>query len=94
MHGLVLFLDSHSPIWVVPENSDDLAEEENIDWNTILLFFESRGYRCHTCIIVKTELSFPTRRRSAYLVALAIASKRYSFTNATFPKLQRHSVAM
>ena len=85
MIGLCMFVNERSPIWAVLENSDELAEEENADWNKILFFFQSHGYRCHTCIIESTEFCLPARRRRAYLVALLITSKRHSLTNALFP---------
>lgn len=84
MHGLLWCIESHQPLWVVLENSDELAEEENADWHLVLKFLQSKGYRCSTFIVESTEFAVPARRRRAYLVALAIASRRHSLTNGTF----------
>ena len=83
MHGLLQFIEINQPIWVVLENSDELVEEENVDWHYVLGVLQSKGYRCSTFIVESTEFGLPARRRRAYLVALAIASKAHSLTNGT-----------
>ena len=54
MHGLLQLIESNQPILVVLENSDELAEEENVDWHYVLGVLQSKGYRCSTCIVEST----------------------------------------
>ena len=75
--------------WLILDNSDELCENDQGDWEKILVVLNSRGFRCVSCVCCSTEFGIPQRRRRAYLVAIAQHSKvffirEWSLTRATF----------
>ena len=87
--GTVKLIDANGCQWLIIDNSDELLENDQGDWQNILVVLHSRGFRCISCVCCSTEFSLPQRRRRSYLVGIAQHSKvffvkEWSLTRAMF----------
>ena len=77
-HGTLRVVVQHAPAWVILENSDELVNDECVDWTRIVKALRSYGYRCKTLSVDTAEFALPQHRGRAYLVATAVVHSSHS----------------